>query len=457
MAQQINVRELALEVLLKVEREDARLNETLHSQLVKYQYMDKANRALLTRLCEGTMEYKIRLDYMINQISKTPVSKCKPFIRCLLRMATYQICFLDNVPDSAACNEAVKLAQKRGFSRLSGFVNGVLRNLSRNKETMVFPDKHTNIEEYLSVWYSIPVWLIKQWIQQYGQETACLMAKAANQKASTTLRVNTMLCTKEQCRKALEEEGAKTAEIGTLKEYDKWQSTIASQAFVLEQYDYLARYKAYQDGWFTVQDVSSMMPGAAAVLELQKKPSLEDVLVMDVCAAPGGKTSYVASFMQGKGTIVARDISEEKVEWLAQNMNRLKYTNVVTKVHNALEMEEEYREKADIVICDAPCSGLGVIGRKKEIRYRMTLEQEQELAKLQRDILTVVKQYVKPGGLLLYSTCTVNVEENHNNVQWFIEHNKEYILEEEVKLLPGYQHCDGGYLAKLRNCLDTTS
>lgn len=450
MSQAINLRELVMEVLLKVEREQCRLNETLHSQLLKYQYMDKTSRAFVTRLCEGTMEYRLRLDYVINQISKTPVNKCKPFIRVLLRMSVYQIMFMDNIPDAAACNEAVKLAKQHGFSKLSGFVNGVLRNLARTKQMIVYPDCNKQPEEYMSIYYSIPKWLIHQWREQYGSKTAECMAAAVNEKPPTTLRVNTMLCSKEECMCALQEEGAVVREIEGLQEYDDWFQQITKQAFVLEQYDYLAKYKAYKKGWFAVQDASSMFPGIAAVRELKKKDSLKDVFIMDVCAAPGGKTAFVASYLNGQGQILARDVSEEKVAWMQENVERLCYTNVQTQVQDALVMDELYREKADIVICDAPCSGLGVIGRKKEIRYRMTMGQERELEELQRQILSVVKQYVKPNGLLLYSTCTVNQGENHDNTEWFLKQNPEYICEEEVVLLPGKQQCDGFYLAALR-------
>lgn len=450
MAEAINVRELATEVLLKVEREGCRLNEMLNNQLLKYQYMDKSGRAFLSRICEGTMEYMLRLDYMINQIAKTPVNKCKPFIRVVLRMSAYQIVFMDSVPDSAACNEAVKIVKKHGFSRLSGFVNGVLRNLVRKKEEIVYPDKETQKEEYLSVYYSIPKWLVHQWCEQYNEQTAERMAAAANEKIPTTLRVNTMLCTKDACMEALLEEGAKVREITGFQAFAKWQEQMNEQAFILEQYDYLAKYKAYKQGWFSVQDASSMFPGMAAVSELKKRDSLESVFIMDVCAAPGGKTAFVASYLNGQGKILARDVSEEKVEWLKENMERLRYNNIETQVRDALEMDEDYREKADIVICDAPCSGLGVIGRKKEIRYRMSLEQEEELAALQRQILGVVKQYVKPGGVLLYSTCTVNRGENHDNIEWFLQQNAEFTCEDEIVLLPGEQPCDGFYLAKLR-------
>ena len=450
MADAINVRELAAEVLLKVEREGSRLNETLHNQLLKYQYMDKNGRAFLTRLCEGTMEYMLRLDYMINQIAKTPIKKCKPYIRVILRLSAYQIVFMDSVPDSAVCNEAVKLIKKHGFYGLAGYVNGVLRNLARKKEAIVYPDKDKQWEEYLSVYYSIPKWMIHQWWEQYDKQTAERMAEAVNEKLPTTLRVNTMLCTKQECMDSFEAEGAKVKEIAGFEGFVSWKEQIAKQAFILEQYDYLAKYQAYKKGWFAVQDTSSMFPGIAAIQELQKKESLEHVFIMDVCAAPGGKTSFVASFLKGQGKVLARDVSEEKVDWMKENMERLCYTNVETQVWNARNLDEEYCEKADIVICDAPCSGLGVIGRKKEIRYRMSLEQQCELEQLQREMLSVVKQYVKPGGLLLYSTCTVNRKENHDNTEWFLKHNSEFNCEEEIVLLPGEQPCDGFYLAQLR-------
>lgn len=190
MAGQTNERELILSILLAVEQEGVYSHIAISDTLRNYQFLDKKTRAFITKVAEGTLEYQIRLDYILNQFSKTKMKKCKPVIRTVLRMAAYQICFLDQVPDSAACNEAVKLVKKRGFGGLSGFVNGVLRNLSRQKEFISYPDKKKDKIAYLSIWYSMPEWIIKQWMKSYSEETVEAMLQAFLEERGTSIRCN---------------------------------------------------------------------------------------------------------------------------------------------------------------------------------------------------------------------------------------------------------------------------
>lgn len=463
MAEKVNIRELALDVLLLVERENYKLNDALHAQLLKYQYMNKQDRAFLSRLCEGVMEYRIRLDYLLDSFSKTPVAKCKALIRCLLRLGAYQILFLDSVPDSAACNECVKLAKKRGFGRLAGFVNGILRNLSRQKEALSYPDREKYPLTWLSVFYSLPEWLVKQWYEQYGWERTEKMAKASVEPAALTIRYNESRCSLAECELALQQEGIKTMPILVNEEMrallPEWIiERMEAIACRLENVDYLARYGSFQKGLFTVQDVSSMLPGILACeilktkmlqYEAEDRDENTDILVLDMCAAPGGKTTHIASWLQGRGQVIARDVTKAKVERLKENLNRLLLSNVIVEVQDAREYTKELTAAADVVILDAPCSGLGVLGRKKDICYSMSLEQERELQQLQRQMLTVAADYVKPGGTLLYSTCTVNVGENSENANWFLGEQSTFRRIQQFQLLPGVMPVDGFFIVQM--------
>lgn len=457
MAEKTNIRELALEVLLLVERQECKLNQALHAQLLKHQYLTKQDRAFLGRLCEGVMEYRIRLDYVVDSVSKTPISKCKPLIRCLLRMGAYQILFLDGVPDSAACNESVKLAKKRGFARLSGFLNGVLRNLARQKECIVYPDREQQPRKWLSVWYSLPEWLVCQWCDQYGWERAQLMAAASVETAPLVIRRNPLRCLEETLKEVLEQEGISLLPVPVNEAMEQvlpmWvQKQVEDIAARLERVDYLSRYDSFQKGLFTVQDVSSMIPGILAQREIVEKKQREKtpLLVLDMCSAPGGKTAHVAACLDETDCLIARDVSAAKVEKIQENLERLGITNVQTQVQDGREYTKELENQVDVVLLDAPCSGLGVLGRKKDICYSMSLQQQEQLAELQRELLLVAARYVKPGGSLIYSTCTVNCGENGENVEWFLEQRTDFSVGEQYQLLPGVMPLDGFFVAQFR-------
>lgn len=468
MASEINVRELVLVTLMDIDKGTKHASEAISSTLRNYQYMSKQERSFYTRLCEGTLEYQIQLDYIINQVSKTPIHKCKPFIRSLLRMSLYQLRFMDGVPEEAVCNEAVKLAKKKGFQSLSGFVNGVLRNLARQKERISLPRRAENEIQYLSIAYSIPEWLVEQLVEWYSLELAETMLQTFLQEAPFTVRVNLARATKEEVLQELEQEGIQ-AEDGI----------YADNALRLSGINYVNRIKAFRQGWITVQDESSILQGN---LVLAKAGDM----IVDVCAAPGGKSLHAAerlllaenvsqsgNISHGSGMVIARDISEGKVERIEENIDRMGYSNLKVEVWNALALDESKIKSADIVMADVPCSGLGVIGRKADIKYHITKEQLEELEDLQRNILQVVTQYVKKNGYFIYSTCTVNPGENENQVTWIqqqfsfkpvdIEALLPPELVKQVKgqpgtdlhqgfctLLPGKQACDGFFFALLR-------
>ena len=443
-----DAREIAMGILINIIEECNYSHTVLSRTLKQYQYMEKQDRAFITRICEGTIERMITLDFILNKYSSVKVSKMKPFIRNLLRMSVYQIKYMDQIPDSAACNEAVKLAKKRGFANLSGFVNGVLRNVIRNPEKVVFPNEEKEPISFLSVVYSVPVWLVTDWLKQYEYSIVKQMLEASFQDKKTTIRCNLNLVTPDQLKDMLEQTKV-IVEPGVYLPY----------AYKISDYNYLNQLEPFQKGYFQIQDESSMLVGAIASV----KPG---DYVIDVCAAPGGKSLHIAENLKSTGEVSARDVSEFKVALIRDNINRLGCTNITVKVQDALILDKDSIQKADIVIADLPCSGLGVIGKKPDIKYNMTKEKQNDLVQLQRDILEVVQQYVKKDGVLLYSTCTVNKEENIENVRWFtnqfnfkLENIEGYLPkslwnetteEGYLQLIPGIHDADGFFIARLR-------
>lgn len=432
MTDGVSTREIILDILLAVTRDGEYSHLALSGTLNKYQYLEKQERAFITKVTEGTLEQMIKIDYIINSFSNIRVSKMKPVIRCILRSAVYQICFLDGVPDSAACNEAVNLAGKRGFRNLKGFVNGVLRNIARKKEQIVYPDERKQPQEAVSVQYSLPLWLVEQWETEYGMDKTKAMAKALLEEKPTAVRINLNQITKEELIKQLKSEGV-----------DVTESKELPYALFLSGYDYLNKLSGFQEGCFYVQDISSMKVAETA------EPKEGDV-VLDVCGAPGGKSIHIAQMLRGTGQVITRDLTSSKVAKIEENIARCRVENMRAECADARVPDESLREKADIVIADLPCSGLGVIGRKKDIKYKMTPEKEQELVALQREILSVVPAYVKSGGTLVYSTCTIHKAENEENVQWLLENHRELHLESMQQIFPDETGNDGFFIAKLR-------
>ncbi len=448
LANGFDARAVALEILMEITQEKEYSHLVIRNALDKIQYVPKQERAFINRLVEGTLEYQIRIDYILDQFSSVKVSKMKPVIRNILRTGVYQMLFMDSVPDSAACNEAVKLAQKKGFYSLKGFVNGVMRNISREKYDIKYPDRKENKPEYLSVYFSMPMWLVQRWIKEYGEDVTELMLYDFLQEKPTTIRCQQYHMNLEMTISSLREQGVKVE-----------KAPYIDTAYYISNYNHLAGLKSFLMGRFVVQDVSSMLVAKAAA------PKKGDY-VIDLCAAPGGKSLHVADLMEGTGTIEARDLTDSKVQLIQENMERVHAENIKASRKDATILDKDSVGKADIVLADVPCSGLGVIGKKTDIKYRVDEDEIAELVILQRRILHNASNYVKPGGTLIYSTCTVTPEENIENVRWFTENYPyelesldPYICEElqstttkqgYLQLLPGLDKCDGFFLARLK-------
>lgn len=435
MTDSVNTRELILGILLEVAEEKDYSHRIIRLVLEKYQYLDKRERAFITRVAEGTIQHRIELDYIIDQFSKVKTGKMKPVIREILRMSVYQMKYMDAVPASAACNEAVKLAKRKGFASLSGFVNGVLRNISRNLSSVTYPDEKQEPVKALSVHYSMPEWIVGQWISDYGRELTKEILQASLVEAPLTIRTNLSRITPEELKGRLVEEGV------TVEPLDMEKYPGLSYAFIISDFDYLNGLASFREGLFYVQDISSMMVAEYAA------PKAGDVC-LDVCGAPGGKSIHLAEKLNGTGHVESRDVSEQKVALIEENINRCRLSNISAKQQDATMFDEASVKTADILIADLPCSGLGVLRKKSDIKYRVSREDEEALVSLQRQILSTVCDYVKPGGTLIYSTCTIHRAENEENAAWFAAEYPEFELVTMKQMFPGQQSGDGFFIAK---------
>ena len=419
-----NLRNIVLNMLIKT-LENGEFSHLVLNQVFAEEAFSAQEKAFVNRLYAGTLEKIFYLDALLDCFSNVKVKKMKPVIRNILRLSVYQLIFMNSVPQHACIDEAVKLTRKRGFSNLTGFVNGVLRKIQREYGNAKVP-------EYLKK--GAPKWFYELLCRQYGSEAADqFLENFQKEDHETTVRFHLSQATEEQIRHSLEEEGCLVHPIEGV-----------SSGYRISGFESLTDLKAFKDGQIIMQDQSSMLAVEIAASGL-KKPEI----ILDVCAAPGGKSLFMADKFP-KAKIIARDLTLYKVNLIKENTKRLNIMNVEAQLQDALILDSTMIQTADIVIADLPCSGLGVIKKKPDILYRLKESDLDQLALLQRNILAVVYQYVKPGGILLYSTCTVNKQENTENTNWFLE-NYDFQLLEEKQILPGImQEQDGFYIAKLK-------
>lgn len=448
----MNSREIVLGILLELSKGNEYSNILIAAVLEKYDYLDSREKAFIKRVSEGTIERRIQIDYILDQYSKVPVKKMKPLIRELLRMSTYQLLFMEHIPDAAVCNEAVKLAKKRKFQSLQGYVNGVLRSIARGKTEIQYPDRQKARTEYLSVYYSMPSWLVEHYTAAYGTDTCEKILQTYLQRQPVSIRLDERMPHKEK------------EELLTLWKQNGVEPVshpYLPYAVTVQKAEGIRNLPGYEEGKFAVQDVSSMLVVETAGIKAGDT-------VIDVCAAPGGKALHAATKLKGTGQVIACDVTEYKTVKIEENRERLQLHNVSVRVQDARETDRSLAEKADVLIADVPCSGLGVIGKKQDIKYRVTQDSLREIVQLQKEILQNVTGYVKPGGIMMYSTCTMNPAENEEIVQWICrtfdfkpESMAPYMpaeLKEEadkgyIQLLPGVHETDGFFLARFRKKL----
>ena len=409
-------------MLMDVTRNNTFSHILLKKVLDKYNYIEEHEKAFIKRLFEGTLEREITLDHVINTYSNTPVDKMKPFIRSLMRMSVYQILYMDRVPDSAVINEAVKLAKKRKFVNLAGFVNGCLRKISSKKDECLKTDS-------LSVKYAANELIIDSLIEDYGEKEAVKILEQSLKERHLSVRIREDLF-KSDIDDILDEWDRNSIDYRALDD--------PGYAYILNNTEDLSRLECFENGLYTVMDPSGMMVCEKANIK-------QGDHVIDVCAAPGSKSLHAVS----KGAIVdARDISLHKVSVIEENIERLNAKNITAKVWDATVYDDSSKEAADIVIADVPCSGFGVIGRKPDIKRNVTKDSLESIVLLQKSIIDVVWQYVKKNGYLMYSTCTLRKAENEEMVD-YITSKYPFSTEYMQTQFPDDEH-DGFFIARLK-------
>lgn len=437
----MNSRELAFKVLVDIESNNNYSNISINKH---FKNIDISNneRGLATEIIYGVVEKKIYLDYIIDKLSKIKVQKLSNYVKIFLRMGIYQIVFLD-ISDYASVNETVNLAKKYD-KKSSGFVNAILRNLIRNKDEILKIDAE-NENMYYSIKYSYSPWMIKTFIKEFGKEFTEDLLEANNEKPNLYIRVNTLKITREELMKELDKIGIKSYKVNDIEEVLR-----------VENLKNIENNDLFKKGFFTIQDISSMIVGK--VMSPNKNSR-----VLDLCSAPGGKTTHIATLMENTGEVVSRDIFDHKLKLIKNSVDRLGLTNVKIEKSDASIIDKNIIENFDYVLCDVPCSGLGIIKRKPEIKYK-SKEEIKDLPKLQYDILENASKYLKVGGVLIYSTCTILDSENISNVYKFLENNKNFELSKinevnvdlenqengYLKIYPNIHNMDGFFIAKLK-------
>lgn len=438
----MNSREVALKALYDIEKNKNYSNMAVNKYLKNSDLKD-IDRGFATEIIYGVIENKYYLDYIIDKFSKIKSKKMSVYVRILLWIGIYQIMFLNSVSDYAAVNETVNLAKKYD-KRSSGFINAILRNVIRNKDDIRAVDKKDTVD-YLSTKYSYNPWIIQNWTENFGKEFTEELLESNSERPSIYLRTNTLKITRDELIKILKEQGLKCDKVSLIPE-----------AIKVENLKNIENNDLFRKGYFTIQDVSSMIVGHV----LNPK---ENSLVLDVCSAPGGKTTHVATLMNNTGKIVSRDIFSHKLNLIRQTVDRLGLTNVEIQEFDALKLDEKSMSKFDYVVADVPCSGLGIIRRKPEIKYK-NKEEIISLPNIQNIILENASKYVKVGGTLVYSTCTIEDRENIDIVKDFLKNNNNFELEPienikidldnqedgYIKIYPNVHGIDGFFIAKLK-------
>ncbi|WP_368929466.1 16S rRNA (cytosine(967)-C(5))-methyltransferase RsmB [Bacillus pumilus] len=440
-----NVREVALDALIKLEQNQAYSNLLLQSVMKDKDLADQ-DKPLLTELVYGTLQNKLALDYMLAPFVKKP-QKVAPWVMQLLRMSLYQMVYLEKIPDRAAIHEAVELTKKRGHKGISSLVNGVLRSVQR-EGVPAFDDIKDPVKR-LSIETSHPLWLVQEWVQSYGFEATESMCHIHLVPPKQTLRVNRIKTDRAALKQKLLDAGIET-ELGDLSE-DALKLMKGS----------IVSTPSFQEGYVTIQDESSML--VARVLDPQPGET-----VLDACAAPGGKSTHIAERMNDEGQIVSLDLHEHKVKLIKQAAKRLNLTRIEAKALDARKAKGDYNEASfDRILIDAPCSGFGVIRRKPDMKYTKSPEDSARLATIQQAILNETAPLLKPGGTLVYSTCTMDPTENQQVIHAFLQEHQDFepdlslnerlpeqvapfVQNGSVQILPHYFGTDGFFICSMR-------
>lgn len=402
-------RELALKILYRVFEEGGYSNIALNDLLKQFDG-DPRDKSFITELVYGTVERKNTLDWIISLFSRRKPEKIDHLTLNVLRTAVYQIFYLEKIPDPVAVNEAVKTANRIINPGAAKFINGVLRSLIRGKSGIVFPDPINEPERYISLKYSHPEWLIKHWLNNFSFDFVKALCDANNDKPRLTVRVNTLKVDIDEAKSSLEKDGF----------------TVCPCRFVPEGLNIsgplsLTLTEAYSKGWIQPQDEGSMLVSHMLSPEPRQ-------LVIDVCAGPGGKTTHIAQLMSNQGRVVSRDIFKHKINLIENLSQRLGITIIETELADGRVVDKKLQGRADRVLVDAPCMGFGIIRRKPDIKWNRKPEDLHEIVEMQRQILKASAELLKPGGILVYSTCSIGPDENSEVVKDFLNKNDSFEL-----------------------------
>ncbi|MFA7418858.1 MAG: 16S rRNA (cytosine(967)-C(5))-methyltransferase RsmB [Melioribacteraceae bacterium] len=436
------VRGLAVKILNRIDRTDAYLDKLLEIE-IKNSNLIGADKALLFEIVHGVTRWQGRIDWILTGFYKGQFSKAIPNVKNALRVALYQILFLDKVPDYAAVNEAVDFVKKLQGQAAADLTNAILRNIIRNKESIRYPNPDEDINNYLSAYFSHPTWLVRRWLQRFGREEVEKLLLSNNNKPTLNIRINNLVTNADEMRSLLNSVELKFSDGKYLKEFIRMNSLSN-----ITDWEYFGK------GYFTVQDESTGFP----IKLLSVAPGMR---VLDLCAAPGGKTAFIADEMNNSGEIVALDKFESRLKILEKNLNRLKVTNVTTKIIDAMEYEDE--AGFDRVLIDAPCSGLGTLTKKPDLKWKRDLGDIRKIVNIQYDLLQKGASLVKLGGFVVYSTCTIEPEENFDLIAKFLNEHSNFSLVNAgdqlpkevvdsngcVATLPHVHGVDGAFAAKL--------
>lgn len=428
-------REIALKILYKIDKEQAYSNIVLNEEIKQNRKnLTEKDIGLISEIVYGVTTWRLTLDVIIKKYSKIKLKKISPWILNILRMGIYQIIFLDKIPKSAAVNESVNLAKRYGHNSSSNFVNAILRKVEKTDYEELFQIEN-NIER-ISKTTSMPEWIIKELLKNNSIEKVEQICKNSNLKPQITIRVNTLKITKKDLMKKLEEKNIEYQEINK-------QENLEEDFLILNKIKNIEDLDLFKNGYFTIQDISA---GLTAKL-LNPKPG---ELVLDACSAPGGKTTYIAELMDNKGNIEAWDIHEHRTKLVEKNAKRLGIDIITTQVKDASIYNENLNEKFDRILLDVPCLGIGVIKRKPDIKWQRKEEDIEEITKIQKNILENCSKYLKRGGELVYSTCSILKEENENIISEFLNENKNFSTTQKdiVNIVPDEEK-DGFFICKL--------
>ena len=438
----MNSRELAFKTLYDIERNKNYSNISINKNFKNVNISDQ-EKGLATELIYGIIENKYYLNYIIDKLSKIKSKKMSTYVKISLWLGIYQILFLDSIKDHAAVNESVNLIKKYD-KKSSGFVNAILRNVLRQKDS-IMEIKDKDINDELSIKYSYNPWIVEKWIKDFGQEFTEDLLDANAEKPNLYIRTNTLKISRDELIGKLAKEGIKCTKVNGIDE-----------AIMVQNLKNIEGNELFKLGYFTIQDISSMLVGKIANPEKDSK-------VLDICSAPGGKTTHVATIMENTGQVIARDVFDHKLKLIKSTVNRLGLTNVSIENRDALKLDDNSIDKFDYVLADVPCSGLGIIRRKPEIKFKEKSELS-GLPDIQSKILNNASKYVKENGTLIYSTCTIHDEENIDVVEQFLKENKNFELvpieninidldnQEKgyIKIYPNIHGMDGFFIAKLK-------